>query len=157
MVLFLEIYLCNFLQRQGMRADMRNEIVFIAHSKSFIIAQQTSATFSSEKYLYTNHFIVFLIISGPQAALNTHDSVMKITAWAQEYFQKPLFANTVCRAIHRCRLKLFPAKNKLYVNMTQKHCRLLWVELDRGKVENCSVVRQFKNFLWKSWTVHPPD
>ncbi len=31
-----------------------------------------------------------------------HDSVIDITKWAQEYFQKPLSVNTVRRAICRC-------------------------------------------------------
>ncbi len=35
-----------------------------------------------------------------------HDSVIDITKWAQEYFQKPLSVNTIRRAICRCQLKL---------------------------------------------------
>ncbi len=31
-----------------------------------------------------------------------HDSVIDITKWAQEYFQKPLSVNTIRRAICRC-------------------------------------------------------
>ncbi len=49
-----------------------------------------------------------------------HDSVIDITKWAQEYFQKPLSVNTICRAICRCQLKLYHAKRKPYVNMVQK-------------------------------------
>ncbi len=41
-----------------------------------------------------------------------HDSVIDITKWAQEYFQKPLSVNTICRAICRCQLKLYHAKGK---------------------------------------------
>ncbi len=33
-----------------------------------------------------------------------HDSVIDITKWAQEYFQKPLSVNTIRRAICRCQL-----------------------------------------------------
>ncbi len=44
-----------------------------------------------------------------------HDSVIDITKWAQEYFQKPLSVNTICRAICRCQLKLYHAKRKPYV------------------------------------------
>ncbi len=33
-------------------------------------------------------------------------TVMEITTWAQEYFQKTLSVNTIHRAIRRCRLKL---------------------------------------------------
>ncbi len=51
-----------------------------------------------------------------------HDSVIDITKWAQEYFQKPLSVNTIRRAICSCQLKLCHAKRKPYVNMVQK-CR----------------------------------
>ncbi len=57
-----------------------------------------------------------------------HDSVIDITKWAQEYFQKPLSVNTIRRAICRCQLKLYHAKRKPYVNMVQKHCRVLWAK-----------------------------
>ncbi len=33
-----------------------------------------------------------------------HDSVIDITKWAQEYFQKPLLVNTIHRAICRCQV-----------------------------------------------------
>ncbi len=48
------------------------------------------------------------------------------TEWAQEYFQKPLSVNTIRRAICRCQLNLYHAKRKPYVNMVQKHRRVLW-------------------------------
>ncbi len=51
-----------------------------------------------------------------------HDSVIDITKWAQEYFQKPLSVNTIHRAICRCQLKPYHAKRKPYVNMVQKRC-----------------------------------
>ncbi len=57
-----------------------------------------------------------------------HDSVIDITKWAQEYFQKPLSVNTICRAICRCQLKLYHAKRKPYVNMVQKRRRVLWAK-----------------------------
>ncbi len=57
-----------------------------------------------------------------------HDSVIDITKWAQEYFQKPLLVNTICCAICRCQLKLYHAKRKPYVNMVQKSCRVLWAK-----------------------------
>ncbi len=44
-----------------------------------------------------------------------HNSVIDITKLAQEYFQKPLSVNTICRAICRCQLKLYHAKKKPYV------------------------------------------
>ncbi len=34
-----------------------------------------------------------------------HDSVINITKWAQEYFQKPLSVNTIRRTIYKCQLK----------------------------------------------------
>ncbi len=55
-----------------------------------------------------------------------HDSVIDITKWAQEYFQKPLSVNIIRRAILRCQLKLYHAKRKPYVNMVQKCHRVLW-------------------------------
>ncbi len=57
-----------------------------------------------------------------------HDSVIDITKWAQEYFQKPLSINTIHRAICRCQLKLYHAKRKPYVNMVQKRHRVLWAK-----------------------------
>ncbi len=57
-----------------------------------------------------------------------HDSVIDITKWAPEYFQKPLSVNTIRRAICRCQLKLYHAKKKPYVNMVQKRRRVLWAK-----------------------------
>ncbi len=59
-----------------------------------------------------------------------HDSVIDITKWAQEYFQKPLSVNTICRAIYRCQLNLFHAIRKPYVNMVWKRRRVLWAKAD---------------------------
>uniref|UniRef100_A0A3B4CB63 Transposase Tc1-like domain-containing protein n=1 Tax=Pygocentrus nattereri TaxID=42514 RepID=A0A3B4CB63_PYGNA len=59
---------------------------------------------------------------------NRHHSVMDITTWAQEHFRKPLPVNTVRRSIYKCKLKLLHAKQKPYINTTQKHCRLLWAQ-----------------------------
>ncbi len=57
-----------------------------------------------------------------------HDSVIDITKWAQEYFQKALSVNTIRHAICRCQLKLYHAKRKPYVNMVQKRRRVLWAK-----------------------------
>ncbi len=57
-----------------------------------------------------------------------HDSVIDITKWAQEYFQKPLLVNTIRRAICRCQLKLYHAKRKPYVNMVLKRRHVLWAK-----------------------------
>ena len=57
---------------------------------------------------------------------NRHQCVKDITAWAQEHFRKPLAVNTVCGYICKCKLKLYYAKRKPYINNTQKRRRLLW-------------------------------
>ncbi len=57
-----------------------------------------------------------------------YDSVIKITKCAQEYFQKPLLVNTIRRAICKCQLKLYHAKRKPYVNIAQKHHRVMWAK-----------------------------
>uniref|UniRef100_A0A9J8B0X6 Tc1-like transposase DDE domain-containing protein n=1 Tax=Cyprinus carpio carpio TaxID=630221 RepID=A0A9J8B0X6_CYPCA len=55
-------------------------------------------------------------------------TVMEITTWAQEYFQKTLSVKTIHRAIRRCRLKLYRSKKKPYLNMIQKRRRFLWAK-----------------------------
>ena len=57
-----------------------------------------------------------------------HDCVNEITKWAQEYFQRPQSDNIIYRTICRCQLKLHLAKRKLYLNMVQKSCCVLWAE-----------------------------
>ncbi len=57
-----------------------------------------------------------------------HDSVIDITKWAQEYFQKPLSVNTIRRAICRCQLKHYHAERNPHVNMVQKRCCVLWAK-----------------------------
>ncbi len=71
------------------------------------------------------------------------DSVIDITKWAQEYFQKPLSVNTIWIAICRCQLKLYHAKRKPYVNMVQKCHRVLW-----AKAHLKWIVSKWKNVLW---------
>ncbi len=72
-----------------------------------------------------------------------HDSVIDITKWAQEYFQKPLSVNTIRRAICRCQLKLCHAKRKPYENMVQKRHRVLW-----AKAHLKWTVSKWKSVLW---------
>ncbi len=72
-----------------------------------------------------------------------HDSVIDITKWAQEYFQKPLSVNTIRRAICRCQIKFYHAKRKPNVNMVQKHCRVLW-----AKAHLKWTVSKWKSVLW---------
>ncbi len=92
-----------------------------------------------------------------------HDSVIDITKWAQEYFQKPLSMNTIHRAICRFQLKLYHAKRKPYVSMVQKRRHVLWAKahlnFDFLKVEKYSMVRQvqIRHSCWKSRMPWPPD
>ncbi len=72
-----------------------------------------------------------------------HDSVIDITKWAQEYFQKPLSVNTIRRAICRCQLKLYHAKRKPYVNTVQKPRRVMW-----AKAHLKWTVSNWKSVLW---------
>ncbi len=72
-----------------------------------------------------------------------YDSVIDITKWAQEYFQKPLSVNTIRRAICRCQIKLYHAKRKPCVNMVQKRCRVLW-----AKTHLKWTVSKWKSVLW---------
>ncbi len=70
-------------------------------------------------------------------------TVMEITTWAQEHFQKTLSVNTIHRAIRRCRLKLYRSKKKPYLNMIQKHRRFLW-----AKAHLKWTVAKWKTVLW---------
>ncbi len=70
-------------------------------------------------------------------------TVMEITTWAQEYFQKKLSVNTIHRAIRRCRLKLYRSKKKPYLNMIQKRRRFLW-----AKAHLKWTVAKWKTVLW---------
>ncbi len=70
-------------------------------------------------------------------------TVMEITTWAQEYFQKTLSVNTIHRAIRRCRLKLYTSKKKPYLNMTQKRRCFLW-----AKAHLKWTVAKWKTVLW---------
>ncbi len=70
-------------------------------------------------------------------------TVMEITTWAQEYFQKTLSVNTIHRAIRRCRLKLYRSKKKPYLNMIQKRRRFLWANAHL----KCTVAK-WKTVLW---------
>ncbi len=70
-------------------------------------------------------------------------TVIEITTWAQEYFQKTLSVNTIHRAIRRCRLNLYRSKKKPYLNMIQKRRRFLWV-----KAHLKWTVAKWKTVLW---------
>ncbi len=73
-------------------------------------------------------------------------TVMEITTWAQEYFQKTLSVNTIHRAIRRCRLKLYK-KEAISKHDPEAQAFSLGqgsFKMDCGKVENCSVVRRIK-------------
>ncbi len=84
-------------------------------------------------------------------------TVMEITTWAQEYFQKTLSVNTIHRAIRRCRLKLYRSKKKPYLTWSRSAGVFSGqgsFKMDCGKVENCSVVRRIKiwSSFWKTGT-----
>ncbi len=72
-----------------------------------------------------------------------HDSVIDITKWARECFQKPLSVNTIHHAICRCQPKLYHAKRKPYVNMVQKRRHVLW-----SKAHLKWTVSKWKSVLW---------
>ncbi len=74
-----------------------------------------------------------------------HNWPRHVTKWAQEYFQKPLSVNTICRAICRCQLKLYHAKRKPCVNMVQKPRRVLW-----AKAHLKWTVSKWKSVLWSN-------
>ncbi len=75
--------------------------------------------------------------------IHRHNSVIDITKWAQEYFQKSLLVNTIHRAIYRCQLKFYYAKSKLYMNMVQKRHHVLW-----AKAHLKWTVSKWKSVLW---------
>lgn len=93
---------------------------------------------------------------------NRHDSAVDITTWAQKHFQSPLSVNTICHCIYKCKLRLYHAKKKLYINQIQKHCHLLWAQAHsrwteaKRKTGLWSDLSKSKNSFWKSWTLHPP-
>ncbi len=70
-------------------------------------------------------------------------TVMEITTWAQEYFQKTLSVNTIHSAIRCCQLKLYRSKKKPYLNMIQKRRRFLW-----AKAHLKWTVAKWKTVLW---------
>ncbi len=71
------------------------------------------------------------------------DSLIDITKWAQEYFQKPLSVNTIRRAICRCQIKLYNAKRKPY-GPEAPLCPVGQgsFKMDCFKVKQCSTVRR---------------
>ncbi len=95
------------------------------------------------------NFITTILDARDLRALRRHcityrnATVMEITTWAQEYFQKTLSVNTIHRAIRRCRLKLYRSKKKPYLNMIQKRRRFLW-----AKAHLKWTVAKWKNVLW---------
>ncbi|KAL0152720.1 hypothetical protein M9458_052443 [Cirrhinus mrigala] len=74
---------------------------------------------------------------------NRNATIMEITIWAQEYFQKTLSVNTIHHAISRCRLKVYRSKKKPYLNMIQKRRRFLW-----AKAHLKWTVAKWKTVLW---------
>ncbi|KAI5625392.1 arf-GAP with Rho-GAP domain, ANK repeat and PH domain-containing protein 1, partial [Silurus asotus] len=85
----------------------------------------------------------------PFLALRRHcityrnSTVIEITTWTQENFQKMVSVNTIHRVIHRRRLKLYRSKKKAYLNMTQKlRCFL------RTRAHLKCTVAKWKTVLW---------
>ena len=57
---------------------------------------------------------------------NRHDYLLDIAAWAQSH--KSLSVSTVHHADHKCKLKMYHAKKRPYMNIIQNHSRLLWAK-----------------------------
>jgi len=78
---------------------------------------------------------------------------MEITVWAQEHLQKSFSVNTVHSAIHKCTLKLCHAKKRLYMNMIQNGCHLLWakthLKLRQSEKLFCGQTNQNLKFLFE--------
>ncbi len=89
-----------------------------------------------------------------------HDSVIDITKWAQEHFQKLLSINTIRRAICRCKLKLCKKEAICEHGPEAPSCPVGQgsIEMDCLKVEKCSMVRrvQIWHSCWKSLPLCPP-
>ncbi len=87
-----------------------------------------------------------------------HDSVIDITKWAQEYFQKPLSVNTIRRAIYRCQLSSIMQKGEHVPEALSCPVGQGSFKMDCLKVEKCSLVRcvQIWHSCWKSRTPCPP-
>ncbi len=94
----------------------------------------------------------------PQCITHRHDSVMDITKWAQEYFQKPLLVNTIRRAICRCQLKIYHAKRKPYCDHGPEVPSCLVgqgsFQMDCFKVETCSMVRRVQLYTYIQIDIH---
>ncbi len=87
-----------------------------------------------------------------------HDSVIDITKWVQEYFQKPLSVNTIRRTICRCQLNLSCKKEAICEHGPDApSCPVGQgsFKMDCFKVEKCSMVRrvQIWHSCWKSCRV----
>ena len=74
---------------------------------------------------------------------NPHQCVKDITTWAQEHFRKPLSVTTVRRYICKCKLNLYYAKRKPFINNTQKRSRLRWARAHLGWTD-----AKWKSVLW---------
>ncbi len=83
-------------------------------------------------------------------------TVMEITTWAQEYFQKTLWVNTIHRAIRRCRLKLYRSKKKPYLDMIQKRRHFLLAKAHLKPSRLASQRRQSLFFTLPSSPFFPP-
>lgn len=74
---------------------------------------------------------------------NRPHCVKDIATWAQEHFRKTLSVTTVPRYICKCRLKLYYAKPKPFINNIEKRRRLRWA---RAHLRWTDV--KWKSVLW---------
>uniref|UniRef100_A0A9J8CMQ7 Transposase Tc1-like domain-containing protein n=1 Tax=Cyprinus carpio carpio TaxID=630221 RepID=A0A9J8CMQ7_CYPCA len=99
--------------------------------------------FSFTFIVYYHYYYFFVVAVRRHCITYRNATVMKITTWAQEYFQKTLSVNTFHRAIRRRRLKLYRSKKKPYLNMIQKRKHFLW-----AKAHLKWTVAKWKTVLW---------
>ncbi len=90
-----------------------------------------------------------------------HDSVIDITKWAQEYFQKPLSVNNPPSHLQMPTKALSYKKEAICEHGPEAmSCPVGQgsFKMDCFKVEKCSMVRrvQIWHSCWKSWTPCPP-
>uniref|UniRef100_A0A8C2BFY4 Tc1-like transposase DDE domain-containing protein n=1 Tax=Cyprinus carpio TaxID=7962 RepID=A0A8C2BFY4_CYPCA len=88
-------------------------------------------------------------------------TVMEITTWAQEYFQKTLSVNTIHRAIRRCRLKLYRSKKKPYLNIIhlERHHQCI-VQHDNARPHTASITTSWlhiRRIRVLKWPTCSPD
>ncbi|XP_076588395.1 uncharacterized protein LOC143321716 isoform X2 [Chaetodon auriga] len=74
---------------------------------------------------------------------NRHGWIKDIASWAREHFGKPLSVNTVRRCLCKCKLRLYHARRKPYIDTIQKRRRLLWARAHLGWTD-----AKWRRMLW---------